>query len=64
MNSNGLASRPLKADATVTFKPGMRPVNSDLPEFMQVFISDRRQTVVIINGRPRYLATVALMEVK
>lgn len=62
--SNGLAPKPLRADAIVTFKDGMRPVNSDLPEFMQVFISDRRQTTVIVNGRPRFVATVALREVK
>lgn len=61
-NRSGLAARALPTDALVTFKPGMRPVASPLPETFRVFISDRRQTTVLIDGRPVALATVALQK--
>lgn len=62
-NRSGLAARALPADARVSFKPGMRPVASTLPEVMTVFTSDRRQTVVLVDGKPHFLATVALTKI-
>ena len=53
-------AKPLAADALVTFRPDYRPTATDLPTTMRVFISDARVTTVLVEGKPRQIATVAL----
>lgn len=52
--------RPFKPEARVRFKPGYRPTACTLPEVMTVFLSKGRETVVLVDGKPIWLATQAL----
>lgn len=56
-------AKPFAPNARVSFKDGYRPVASTLPLVMEVFLSTRRETVVLIDGKPVRLATVALTKV-
>lgn len=54
------AARGFAPDTRVRFREGYRPTACTLPETMVVFISDRRQTTVRVDGKARFIATVAL----
>lgn len=60
MSNSHKTIRPFKSDVRVRFAPAMRPVASDLPEVMTVFISTGRVTTVLVDGKPRQIATKAL----
>lgn len=58
-------ARSLPTDATVTWRDGYRPANATWDR-ATVFISDSRQTTVMVDGnaRPLFVATVALEVVR
>lgn len=52
--------KPFAPDTKVRFYLGMRPLADPLPEVMTVFISDKRVTTVLVDGKPHQIATKAL----
>ncbi len=52
--------RAFAPDTRIRFKAHMRPVASTLPDVMTVFTSSSKVTTVLVDGRPQFLATVAL----
>lgn len=54
--------KPFAPNARVSFREGMRPAASTLPEVMVVFISTARETVVLVDGSPQRIYTGALQK--